>query len=149
MFFSAAVIFEVVFVLAAARSRLESWGEICGGAGLGGAGSAVSGAGRGRGAGRLAGGGGGAGGRSSGGGSVVFVVSGGGISAGWGVGGASSGGGAVLTEGGAARTIRLLPQPAEARAVANNRISSSRCRIYLFPTTVAPGSRGRVNAGSI
>ena len=106
---------EVVFVFVAARSLAESCGEICGGAGLGGAGSAVSGgAGRGRGgAGRLAGAGGGSGRRSfrrrfrrGCSPAEAFPVAG--------MGGVSSGGG-VLTEGGAARTICLLAHPAVAR----------------------------------
>src|ERR1700689_4558711 len=117
--------FVVVFFFVASRSLAESCGEICGGAGFAGVGSAVSvGAGR-RGAlGRFAGAGGGAGDGTSGAGSSV-VVTGGGAS-GDGMGEVSSGGG-VLTEGGAARTMCLLAHPAMAAEAAQ---SSARSWIF-------------------
>src|SRR5271170_3941465 len=108
-FCSAVVMFVVVFFFAASRSLAESCGEICGGAGFAGVGSAVSvGAGRRGAVGRLAGAGGGTGDGTSGAGSSV-VVTGGGVSGG-GIGEASSGGG-VLTDGGAALTMCLLAHP--------------------------------------
>ena len=105
--------FAVVFFFVASRSLGESCGEICGGAGLAGVGSAVSvDAGRRGAAGRLPGAGGGAGDGTSGAGSSV-VLTGGGVSGG-GMGEVSSGGGA-LTDGGAARTMCLLAHPARRR----------------------------------
>src|ERR1700688_5042134 len=107
------VMFLVVLFFVASRSLAESCGEICGAAGFAGAGSAVSasvGPGRLGAAGRLPGEGGGAGEGTSGAGSSV-VSTGGGVSGG-GIGEVSSGGG-VLTEGGAARTIFLVAQPAK------------------------------------
>src|ERR1700688_291968 len=79
-FCSAVVMFVVVFFFVASRSLAESCGEICGGAGLAGVGSAV-GAGRRGAAGRLPGGGGGAGDGTSGAGSSA-VLTGGGASGG-------------------------------------------------------------------
>src|ERR1700689_1768174 len=119
--------FVVVFFFVASRSLAESCGEICGGAGLAGVGSAVSvGAGR-RGAeGRLAGAGGGAGEGTSGAGSSV-VVTGGGAS-GCGMGAVTSGGG-ELTEGGAARTICLFAQPDRTAEAAKSSARSWNFRI--------------------
>ena len=97
---------------------------------MGGVGSGVSGAGRGRGAGRLDGSDGVAGSGASGGSSSVGVSTAGG-SVGCGMGAVTSGGG-VLTEGGAARTICLLPQPEAARAVAKRSTKSWRLGILCI-----------------
>src|SRR5579863_5245752 len=82
-FCSAVVMFAVVFFFVASRSLAESCGEICGGAGLAGVGSAVSvGAGRRGAAGRLPGAGGGAGDGTSGAGSSVLLIGGGAVGGG-------------------------------------------------------------------
>src|ERR1019366_402368 len=145
-FFSAVVMFEVVLFFAVSRSLAESCGEICGGAGLGGAGSAASGCGgRGRGAaGRLAGAGVGTGAGVSGCGSAVGCSGGGGV-VGGGVGAISTGGGG-LPEGGAALTIGLFAHPAIPRAAAHSSTRSAVLRIMfsaprLFSDRV--GERGR------
>src|ERR1700731_2633522 len=120
--------FAVVLAFAFSKSLAESWGEICGGAGFGCAGSTVStGAGRGRGAtGRLAGTVGGSGRGDSGAGSAVASAGGGVTGAGA---GAGSSGGGVLTEAGAARTIRLLAHPPSPIATMHNNPSSTDFRI--------------------
>src|ERR1700693_5169249 len=117
--------FAVVFFFVASRSLAESCGEICGGAGFAGGGSAVSvDAGRRGAAGRLPGAGGGAGDGTSGAGSSV-VLTGGGVSGG-GIGEVSSAGG-VLTDGGAARTMCLFAHPARPAETAQ---SSARSWIF-------------------
>src|ERR1039458_685263 len=128
IFCSAVVRSFVVFVLVVARSRAESCGEICGGAGLGVVDSEPSVcAGRGRGgAGRFAGTSGGAGNAASGGGSST-VFAGGGVSGG-GIGWVISGGG-VLTEGGAALTICLLAHPAADKVMVHNSAKNTGFRI--------------------
>src|SRR5579864_719192 len=131
MFLSAVLIFEVVLLLAAARSRAESCGEICGGAGFGGASALSDCGGRGRGAGRLGGSGEVAGSGASGGGSSSCGVSTWGGAIGCGI-GAVSGGGGVLTEGGAARTTCLAPQPEAARAAAKRNRNSRRLGILCI-----------------
>src|SRR5580700_6787467 len=129
--------FAVVFFLVASRSRAESCGEICGGAGLAGVGSAVSaGAGRRGAGGRFAGTGGGAGDGTSGAGSSV-VLTGGGV-AGGGIGDVSSGGGELI-EGGAARTMCLLAQPAIAAETAQ---SSARSWIFRIRDSSRRPRRG-------